>query len=615
MRKFHYHVKYLELRCFFVTINLFSNKIEEQFAVFYETGDMVMKQKTRRLSIRIKILIPTNLLMLAICVILGISAYRSINTGMVSVGVEEARMAGKIAVSVIDGDLVSELTPGCEETEGYQALLTSMREVQKGFGIAYLYTLYTDGKQVFYGVDTDESELQAKVGQTFEKSYEQLKGTFAGEDFVQDYIDHSEYGDVISIYMPVRNSEGQIVGAIGCDYDASNIVKKLNGTVEQVIIITLICMVFALILLNVIVGPIMGNLRRVNQKIYDLVHSEGDLTQKLEITTGDEMELIANNVNTLLEHIRGIMLNIAANSKQLQASSQNVVENLSKAEMNITDVSATMEEMSAAMEETSASLNQVNDAVENVYESIGTISDSAGEGKASSYKIMEKAAEIYDKAVEEQSGAKQQAQEMAAEVNEKIEKSKAVEQISILTSNIISITNQTNLLSLNASIEAARAGEAGKGFAVVADEIGKLATNSAETAVQIQQVSAGVIEAVNELAKKAGMMLEFMDETAMKGYEKLLETSGSYRNDVGEMNRMMQSFADESDQVKISIDQIKESISAVNIAVEESAKGITNVTEMAVDLTGSVGDIENEANSNMNVANQLNEEVNKFKLE
>lgn len=583
--------------------------------VFYETGDMIMKQKTRRLSIRIKILIPTNLLMLAICVILGVSAYRSINTGMVSVGVEEARMAGKIAVSVIDGDLVSELTPGCEETEGYQALLTSMREVQKGFGIAYLYTLYTDGKQVFYGVDTDESELQAKVGQTFEKSYEQLKGTFAGEDFVQDYIDHSEYGDVISIYMPVRNSAGQIVGAIGCDYDASNIVKKLNGTVEEVIIITLICMVFALILLNVIVGPIMGNLRRVNQKIYDLVHSEGDLTQKLEITTGDEMELIANNVNTLLEHICGIMLNIAANSKQLQASSQNVVENLSKAEMNITDVSATMEEMSAAMEETSASLNQVNDAVENVYESIGTISDSAGEGKASSYKIMEKAAEIYDKAVEEQSGAKQQAQEMAAEVNEKIEKSKAVEQISILTSNIISITNQTNLLSLNASIEAARAGEAGKGFAVVADEIGKLATNSAETAVQIQQVSAGVIEAVNELAKKAGMMLEFMDETAMKGYEKLLETSGSYRNDVGEMNRMMQSFADESDQVKSSIDQIKESISAVNIAVEESAKGITNVTEMAVDLTGSVGDIENEANSNMNVANQLNEEVNKFKLE
>lgn len=73
---------------------------------------------------------------------------------------------------------------------------------------------------------------------------------------------------------------------------------------------------------------------------------------------------------------------------------------------------------------------------------------------------------------------------MAASLNEKIAKSKSVEQIEILTSNIIEITEQTNLLALNASIEAARAGEAGRGFAVVADEIGKLAGNSADAAAK-----------------------------------------------------------------------------------------------------------------------------------
>ena len=62
---------------------------------------------------------------------------------------------------------------------------------------------------------------------------------------------------------------------------------------------------------------------------------------------------------------------------------------------------------------------------------------------------------------------------MAASLNEKIAKSKSVEQIEILTSNIIEITEQTNLLALNASIEAARAGEAGRGFAVVGDEAGR----------------------------------------------------------------------------------------------------------------------------------------------
>lgn len=574
-----------------------------------------MKQKTRKLSIRVKVLLPTSILILAICVVLGVCSYRSINAGMVAMGVEEARMAGKVAVDAIDGDVVSELQPGCESEESYRTLLSSMRDMQEKLGIAYMYTLYTDGNKVYYGVDTDTSELQAAVGQEFEESYQNMADAFAGNEHVQDYIKDDGYGDVISVYMPIKNSDGAIVGVLGCDYNASGVVEKLGAITNQIILIAVICLVAALLILSIIVGRITKSLRLVDQKIYDLVHNEGDLTQKLEINTGDELELIANNVNALLEHIRKIMLNIAGNSLQLNSSSQNVVQNLSNAEVSITDVSATMEEMSAAMEETSASLNQINESIGNVYNAIGAISENADGGKDSSSQIMEKAAGIYEKAVQEQKEAKGMAQDMAESVNEKIEKSKAVEEISTLTENIISITEQTNLLSLNASIEAARAGEAGRGFAVVADEIGKLASNSAETAVQIQKVSADVIQSVNELAKEAERMLTFMDETAMKGYERLLETSGSYRVDAGDMNSMMQAFADESGQIKSSIDQIKEAISAVSIAVEESARGVTNVTEMSVDLTANVGDIGNEANSNMDIANLLNVEVGKFKLQ
>ncbi len=406
-----------------------------------------------------------------------------------------------------------------------------------------------------------------------------------------------------------------MVGGRGCDYDASNIVARLDAMTRQIMFMVLICDLIAFVMLRLIISRILKTLEQVNQKIYDLVYNEGDLTQKLHITSGDEMELIANNVDKLLEHIRSIMLNIANNSIQLNNSSKAVVQNLSSAEINITDVSTTMEEMSAAMEETSASLNQINDSIGSVYEVIGSISENANAGRESSGEIMDKAADIYRKAAEEQERAKVLAQEMADAVNEKIEKSKAVEEIGSLTANIINITEQTNLLALNASIEAARAGEAGRGFAVVADEIGKLAANSAETAAQIQRVSTEVVGAVNALAQKAEAMLTFLDETAMDGYEKLLETSGSYREDVGNMSRMMQKFADESSEVKSSIDGIKEAVSAVSIAVEESAKGVTNVTEMSVDLTTSVGDIGNEANSNRDIADQLSNEVGKFKLE
>lgn len=574
-----------------------------------------MRQRTRRMSIRMKILLPASALIIAVCLILGITSYLRIQEGLVGMGVEEADMAATIALKVIDGDRIGELEPGCEESDGYQTLLSSMRDIQRSCGIAFLYTLYTDGKQVYYGVDTDNTEQQSMVGDTFEVSYEELEAVFAGEDYVQDYIDSTEDGDLISVYKPIVDGTGKIVGILGCDYNASSVVVRQNTILKQVVIIAVICLVAALIILSLIIGTITRGLRMVNQKIYDLVHHEGDLTQKLEIRTGDELELIADNVNALLEYIRRIMLNIAGNSVQLNSSSQNVVQNLSHAEVNITDVSATMEEMSAAMEETNASLNQINESIGEVYRAIEAISASAGEGRESSDRTMGKAAQVYAEAEEEQRRARSLAQDMEASVNEKIEKSKAVEEISTLTANIINITEQTNLLALNASIEAARAGEAGKGFAVVADEIGKLAADSAGAAAQIQKVSAQVIGAVNELAQRAEEMLHFMDETAMNGYEKLLETSGNYRNDVGTMNAMMQGFAEESERLKQNIDGIREAIAAVNIAVEESTKGVTSVTEMSVDLTASVGDIGNEANSNMDIANQLNLEVNKFKLE
>lgn len=574
-----------------------------------------MKQKVRKISVRTKILLPVSIAIVLLCLILGVTSYSHTKEGMVEMGVEEAEMAANVAVKVIDGDLVSALEPGCENTEGYQTLLNTMRDIQEDCGIAFLYTLYTDGKWVYYGADSDDTSGQHKVGDTFEVSYEELADVFGGRSYVQDYIDSTEDGDLISVYKPIWDSTGNLVGILGCDYDASSVVERLNTILVQVAGISAICLAAALVILGLVVGRIMRSLRRVDRKIYDMVHSEGDLTQKLDINTGDEMELIAGNVNALLEYIRMIMLNIAGNSKQLNVSSKNVVQSLSGTEASVTDVSATMEEMSAAMEEISASLNQIQESINDVYQAIEHISSSANAGKRSSDETMAKAALIYVKAEEEQTRAKGLAQNMAVSVNEKIEKSKAVEEISGLTANIINIADQTNLLSLNASIEAARAGEAGKGFVVVASEIAKLASDTTAAASRIQDVSDEVITAVNELAEKAEAMLNFLDETAMRGYERLMETSGNYRSDVGDMNGMMQEFANESEQLRHNIDQIKDAVDAVNIAVAESAEGIVNVAENSVELTSGMRTIEGEAQANMAIAEQLNQEVNKFKLE
>lgn len=571
------------------------------------------KIRTRRLTIRAKILIPSIIIVVLVCGLMGYNSYTRFEKSMVRMGVEEADMAATIVADSLDAKLVYKVTVGSESTQVYQNLQGDLRKKQKACGIAFLYTLYTDGKKVYYGVDSDENA--AKVGDEFADSYAELEPVFGGKEYIQDYIDHTEDGDLITVYKPIEDNAGKVVAILGCDYDASSITAELQKAVVQTLQIGGICLILAILILTIIVSRITKGLMQVNAKIYDLVHNEGDLTQKLDVRSGDELELIAGNVNELLAYIRKIMIGISSGSMRLMSSSRKMVDHLSSADESITDVSATMQEMSAAMEETTSSLNQITEAIDEIYSSVERIAGNADAGKVSSQEMESRASGANDAAAEGEKKANIETEKMAASLNEKIAKSKSVEQIEILTSNIIEITEQTNLLALNASIEAARAGEAGRGFAVVADEIGKLAGNSADAAAKIRQVSAEVIQAVDELAEGSQQMIEFVRNSTEEGFGGLVATSENYATDANAMRAMMEQFAQTAEELRSTMDGIRESISAVNIAVEESAKGIAGVSESSVQLTGNVNDIQSEASDNNGIAEDLATEVGKFKLE
>lgn len=574
-----------------------------------------MKQRCRKLSIRVKMILSVMGIMMIVFGFLGGTSIITMQTNLIEMGGEQAQVAAGLAAAEIDADELLKLKPGDEDGKVYNSIVEPLREMQKACGVKYLYTLTTDGTKVYYGVDTDETDGRCAIGEEYNHTYAELKSVFEGERYVADSIENDGFGDLIIAYEPIKDADGNVVAILASDYDASGISERLSGMAVNIAVLSAIGYVFAFIITFIVATMLTKGVKQVNLKLYDLVHNEGDLTQKLHVKSGDEMEIMAGNLNELLDYIRGIMIKISENATSLHESCTMIAENLQVSADGVTDVSATMEEMSAAVEETSVSFEQIHDSVGDVYEKIRNVSNKALEGDELTQDIQSRAQVIYEEASKVQKEAGEKSTAISEVVNEKINQSKAVKEIQVLTENILSISAQTNMLALNANIEAARAGEAGRGFAVVAGEIGKLASDSANAATKIQEVSATVIQAVEELAMEAENMLQFMDEVTMEGYGKLLNTGKEYYEDAEKIHELMENFAAESETIEKITDSIRESVEAVTEAMEESARGTMNVATTSTELSASIENIENMAKSNKNVADDLATEVGKFKLE
>ena len=203
--------------------------------------------------------------------------------------------------------------------------------------------------------------------------------------------------------------------------------------------------------------------------------------------------------------------------------------------------------------------------------------------------------------------------EIRSSLNSALEESRTVEKINQLTQEILDISSQTNLLSLNASIEAARAGDAGRGFSVVADEIRVLADGSAKTAGNIQSISLLVTNAVNKLAKNAEDMIHFIDDKVIKDYDDLVSVAQQYERDTDDVNELFREFAGNTSDINSTIQSITQGINNISIAADESARGVATAAENVVNLVDSISMIQEETENHRQISSQLEEEVNRFK--
>lgn len=566
-----------------------------------------------RKGIKTKIIVPSTIILICVCVCMAFIFKYQMEKDMISTGGQVAEYIANRAISAIDGNLVEKIPENGEGSAPYNAVRNAIAPVIEGAPVDDMYILYSDGENVYYMLNMKD-ENPVALNADYSKDYNDLKEVFGGETLYADKILKTDRTAIITVYVPIYDRTGEQVGILGCDYKADSVVSAVDQTMKSVIINGIICVVLSFLLFQIIISRITKNLSDVDQCICDIVNSHGDLTRVIEVHTKDEVETIARHVNELLGYIRNIMLNISNNSMNLNDSSENVVANLRGAQESVLEVSATMEEMNATMENTVVSINQIKESVDEVDDFIVQINGQATDGGELSEEICQSAKMLQNKAVREQQDARKQAQILSENVYAKIRESKEVEKIKNLTADIINITNQTNLLSLNASIEAARAGEAGRGFSVVATEIGKLAADSAVAAEQIQIVSAGVLNAVNELADEASRMLQFVDEVAMQGYSELVQTSEEYNADAAKLDDIMKSFERQSDRLRNNMNNIRQMMESINVSVEENARGVNRIAEISTDITENVSDIGERAKDNKKIAVELGKEVEKFKL-
>ena len=189
------------------------------------------------------------------------------------------------------------------------------------------------------------------------------------------------------------------------------------------------------------------------------------------------------------------------------------------------------------------------------------------------------------------------------------------EKVKSETGTIDNISGQTNLLALNASIEAARAGEAGKGFAVVATEIGALATQTQNAVGDIDSIIGEVHNAVSGMVDCLQNAMDFLENTVLGDYKGFMEVGEKYSEDAAAFEDGMTKINHSIVTLVDAITDISHSIEEINLTVNESATGVSDIAEKTSEMVRKIEATGTFMQDSEESANNLNQIVSEFDLD
>ncbi|MDE7326726.1 MAG: methyl-accepting chemotaxis protein, partial [Lachnospiraceae bacterium] len=498
---------------------------------------------------------------------------------------------------------------------GYDAILSRLQGrvdfMEEGFQTA-MRLCEESGEEVLLGVN----DTLNKAIVDFEKHVQTILDTAKERDYVKlpalidglaDYTTQVE-----AAMMQFSAAIDSLMEEITSQNDRS--IKQTHFFNGAALVVCVVVWVLLFVLVNwTICKPARESGKRLEGIVKKIENGDGDLTERIPEKTQDEVGQMVKGINKFIIQLQTIMRTLKDDAETLMDSAHKVGTQLADSNQDAGNLSSVMEELSASMEEISSTLGQIASGSSNVLNEVQGMNRNVQDGVGMVSQSKVHASDMYRNTITSKQNTGKMIEEIRSTLNAALTESRSVERINELTQEILNISSQTNLLSLNASIEAARAGDAGRGFAVVAEEIRVLADGSAKTAGNIQNISNLVTSAVNKLAKNAEEMLRFIDEKILKDYDGFVDIAEQYERDMDDINELLQEFAANTDEINTTVQAMNQGLNDISCAADESARGVTSAADSVVSLVEAITLIQQQTDNNMAISEKLEGEVNRFK--